>query len=159
MFLQVWTLEFSLKNDLLGVLPIWAMFPQLSFWGEKSIRKIASAIGKSMMTDKCTTTKLRVSYAKVLIEVDITREMKDYIVIKDPKGNKIMQQVEYEWKPPLCTTCQKVGRECKKKVKLGRKQQELSKQVWMEKIENVMQQETISTEKIQRGNKEDCVGP
>lgn len=76
MFLQVWTLEFSLQNDLLGVLPIWAMFPQLPlvFQGEKSIRKIATAIGKPIMTDKCTTKKLRVSYVKFLIKVDITRE-------------------------------------------------------------------------------------
>lgn len=99
MFLQELTPEFSLKNGLLRVLPMWMMFPQLPlvFWREKSIGKISSAIGKPMMTDKCTTKKLRVSYVRVLIEVDITHELKDYITIMDPKANKIMQEMEYEW--------------------------------------------------------------
>jgi hypothetical protein len=63
MFLHKWTLDFTLKDDLLRVLPIWVTFPQLPliFWGEKSIGKIASAIGKPMMTDECTAKKLRVS--------------------------------------------------------------------------------------------------
>lgn len=30
----------------------------------------------------------------------------------DPKGNKIMQQVEYEWKPPFYKVCNRVGHEC-----------------------------------------------
>jgi hypothetical protein len=77
--------------------------------GEKSIGKIASAIGKPMMTDECTAKKLRVSYARVLIEVDVTIELTNYITIRDPKGNKVLQQVEYEWKPPFCTKCNKVG--------------------------------------------------
>lgn len=29
MFLHEWTPNFTLKNDVLGVLPIWVMFPQL----------------------------------------------------------------------------------------------------------------------------------
>jgi hypothetical protein len=111
LFLHKWTLDFTLKDDLLRVLPIWVTFPQLPliFWGEKSIGKIASAIGKPMMTDECTAKKLRVSYARVLIEVAVTIELTNYITIRDPKGNKVLQQVEYEWKPPFCTKCNKVG--------------------------------------------------
>lgn len=57
-----WTNEFTLKEDVLGVLPIWVTFPQLPhiYWGEKSIGKITYAIGKPLMTYECTTKKLRV---------------------------------------------------------------------------------------------------
>ncbi|XP_058777012.1 uncharacterized protein LOC131651365 [Vicia villosa] len=126
--LHDWSPKFTLQDDILRVLPIWVMFPQLPlvYWGEKSIGKIASAIGKPLMTDECTTKKLRVSYARVLIEVDVTKELKNYITIRDPTGEKLMQQVDYEWKPPYCTQCNKVGHVCKSKT-------EKSKQVYVQK--------------------------
>lgn len=117
MFLHEWTSDFKLRDDLLRVVPIWVIFPQLPlvFWGDKSIGKISSAFGKSLMTDECTTKKLRVSYARVLIGVDVTTELKDYMNIRYPKGNKVLQKVEYECKPLYCKTCNKVGHKCKKK--------------------------------------------
>ncbi|XP_058783390.1 uncharacterized protein LOC131658072 [Vicia villosa] len=46
--LHEWNPKFTLQDDILRVLPIWVMFSQLPlvYWGEKSIGKIASAIGK-----------------------------------------------------------------------------------------------------------------
>lgn len=43
-----------------------------SLLGGESIEEIASAIGKQLMTDECIEKKLRVSYARVLIEMDVT---------------------------------------------------------------------------------------
>jgi hypothetical protein len=42
MFLHKWTLDFTLKDDLLRVLPIWVTFPQLPliFWGKKALGKL-----------------------------------------------------------------------------------------------------------------------
>lgn len=66
--------------------------------------------------------------------------------------------MEYEWKPPFCTTCQKVGHECKEKVKQTKKQQERNKQIWMEKRQNkVLQPKNTSAIKTHRENKEDNV--
>lgn len=48
------------------------------------------------MNDKCTTKKLRVSYARVLVEVDVSAELKREITIRDPRGSKLIQKVEYE---------------------------------------------------------------
>ncbi|XP_058774764.1 uncharacterized protein LOC131649031 [Vicia villosa] len=126
--LHEWNPKFTLHDDVLRVLPIWVMFPQLPlvYWGERSIGKIASAIGKPLMTDECTAKKLRVSYARVLIEVDVTKELKNHITIRDPTGEKLMQQVDYEWKPPFCTQCNKVDHVCKQKI-------EKQKQVYVQK--------------------------
>lgn len=70
--------------------------------------KIASAIGKALMTDECTTKKLRVSYARVFIEVNVTTELKNSITIRDLRGNKLNQEVEHEWKPAYCKSYNKV---------------------------------------------------
>lgn len=66
-----------------------------------------------MMTDECTIKKLRVSYARVLIEVDVTKELKNEITIRNPQGGKMTQRVVYEWKPPFYSKCNKVGYVCK----------------------------------------------
>lgn len=91
-------------------------------WGDESIGKIASAIRKPIMTDECTTRKLRVSYARVLMEVDVTRELQNEIIIWNPTGGSQTKRVEYEWKPPFCTSCNQVGHVCKKKEVMDKKQ-------------------------------------
>ncbi|XP_058776403.1 uncharacterized protein LOC131650721 [Vicia villosa] len=115
MFLHEWKADFKMLDDMIRTLPLWVMFPQLPlmFWGEKSIGKISSALGKPLMTDECTAKKLRVSYARVLIEIDVTKELPQYINIREPSGVLLRQDVEYEWRPQFCTKCNKVGHECK----------------------------------------------
>jgi hypothetical protein len=68
------------------------------------------------MTDECTANKLRVSYARILVEVDITQKLIEEIPIKT-RGGQIKQLVEYEWKPRFCDKCQKVGHNCTAPVK------------------------------------------
>ncbi|XP_058760792.1 uncharacterized protein LOC131634153, partial [Vicia villosa] len=136
--LHEWTPNFTLQDDVLRVLPIWVTFPQLplKFWGDKSMGKIASAIGKPIMTDECTARKLRVSYARVLIEVDVTVELKDEIMIRDGDSGKMAQRVEYEWRPPFCTKCNKVGHTCKTKAEAP------VKPVWKPKKSETSQEPT-----------------
>jgi hypothetical protein len=114
MLLRDWKPDFSLKRDMLRTLPIWVKLPQLPLylWGIKSLNKIGSAIGNPLVTDECTAHKLRVSYARLFIEVDVTQELPNDITIRDNEGNKIKQLVEYEWKPLYCEKCQKVGHIC-----------------------------------------------
>lgn len=54
---------------------------------------------------------------QVLIEVDITMELKEYVTIRDPNGNKLVQEVEYEWKPSYYKQCNKVALDCGNQVK------------------------------------------
>jgi hypothetical protein len=114
MLLHDWKPYFSLKRDLLRTLPIWVKLPQLPLhlWGVKSLSKIGSAIGNPLVTDECTAHKLRVSYARLLIEMDVTQALPPDITIKDSEGNKLKQLVEYEWKPLFCDKCQKLGHKC-----------------------------------------------
>ncbi|XP_058733882.1 uncharacterized protein LOC131605554 [Vicia villosa] len=114
LFLKYWTMDFELQADLLRVLPLWITLPNLPLhlWGKQSISKITSVLGKPITTDECTARKLRISYARVLVEVDITRPVKDTIKIKDQSGKEWDQKVEYEWRPKYCQTCLRIGHDC-----------------------------------------------
>lgn len=79
--------------------------------------------------------KLRVSYARVLIEVDVTMDLKNQITIRDPQGAKMTQHVEYDWRLPFCSICNKFGHECKRNEELPKRTQE-KKQTWTTKEEN-----------------------
>lgn len=80
--------------------------------GAKSLSKIGSAIGTPLVTDECTTNKLRVSYARILVEVDIKLNLATEVTLKERQGRILKQPIEYEWRPLFCETCQKMGHKC-----------------------------------------------
>lgn len=88
----------------------------MHLWGVRSLNKIGRTLGKPLVTDECTTSKARVSYTRILVEVDVTQELLNTANIKDMEGRVIKQPIDYEWKPLFCGKCQKFGHGCKKKV-------------------------------------------
>lgn len=113
-----WHPNYDMKEDMLRTLPIWIKLPTLPLrlWGARSLNKIGSLIGVPLVTDECTAHKLRVSYARILVEVDITRKLIEEITIKDQDGRKVHQKIDYEWRPKFCEKCQKVGHQCGEEV-------------------------------------------
>ncbi|XP_058776119.1 uncharacterized protein LOC131650425 [Vicia villosa] len=61
---------------------------------------------------ECPAEKLRVSYARLLVEVDVTQKLCEEIPIRDHEGRVRKQKVEYEWRPQYCERCQKIGHVC-----------------------------------------------
>lgn len=57
-----------------------------------------------------------ISYARILVDVDITQEPIKEIIIKDAEGKKMQQRVEYEWRPSYCDKCQRLGHRCGEKT-------------------------------------------
>lgn len=98
MILKEWRPGFNLKKDMMRTLPIWFKFPMLPLhlWGSSNMSLLESVVGTPIVTDECTTRKLSVSYARVLVEVDITQKLLEEISIKDKNGNVVAQKVEYE---------------------------------------------------------------
>lgn len=62
----------------------------------------------------------------------------------------MIQQIEYEWKPPYCTIFNKVGHECKQKENKPRKKNE-RKQTWEPKEKGVV---IVNEPKSKEHNKE-----
>ncbi|KAG5607161.1 hypothetical protein H5410_028653 [Solanum commersonii] len=56
-------------------------------------------LGKPLYADECTTQASRISFARILVEVDVTRPLPKTIKIHDPKGRVMEQQIWYDWKP------------------------------------------------------------
>lgn len=59
-------------------------FP-LEFWNPINLGKIASKVGKPLYTDKRTSTKGRLSYARVHVEVDASMELVRMVKIRLPQ--------------------------------------------------------------------------
>lgn len=55
---------------------------------------------------------MRVSYARLLVEMDVTEQLPDSVMIEDPNGVVIEQKVVYDWKPSFCQKWFDVGHDC-----------------------------------------------
>ncbi|XP_070045916.1 uncharacterized protein LOC142164083 [Nicotiana tabacum] len=78
-------------------------------WIEKKLGRIASLLGKPICTDKLTVRCERISYARVLIEMDITQPFPDELSIEKADGSIWEQKADFEWKPKFCMDCDQFG--------------------------------------------------
>lgn len=95
-----WELDFEFDSDMFSQIPIWVKLPSLSvgYWSAKALSKIAGAIGKPLYTDEYTAMAEKISYARILIEVNISKTLPDEIVIETSSG-PWNQSIEHEWRP------------------------------------------------------------
>lgn len=63
------------------------------------------------MMDKQTEKKLGLSYARMLVEVNVGHKLLEEIMFRNEKRTIIFQQVTYDWKPTLCDHGKKYGHE------------------------------------------------
>lgn len=98
---------FEFDNDEISTLPIWInlLGLRLDLWNSNVLSKIASKVGKPISTYKLTSTKERLSYVRVLVEVDVLKELVGIIHMKLPTGKSRDQQVVYEQVPKFCAMC------------------------------------------------------
>ncbi|GKC97313.1 cytokinin dehydrogenase 3-like protein, partial [Tanacetum coccineum] len=138
---QVAYLVFSFEDGLdamlehvdVGSVSVWVKFhgvPMMAF-SENGLSIIATKLGTSLMlysytSDMCMQSWGRSSYARTMIDPRADDELKDSIVVAMPKligegFNMCTIRVEYEWKPPKCSSCKVFGHvlnECLKKIVL-----------------------------------------
>ncbi|XP_048494359.1 uncharacterized protein LOC125494690 [Beta vulgaris subsp. vulgaris] len=119
MIVKQWTSSFSFNQEILKVVPIWVTFPNLPLncWSTDSLSRIGSTIGVPIYADECTTKQLRISFARILIEMDVTGTIQEEINVEDPNRRVFKQKVGYAWLPPFCAKCQKIGHVCEEKKK------------------------------------------
>ena len=110
-----WSANFDFKEEILRVIPVWVRLPSLPLhcWGVETLSRIVSAVGVPVLADEYTMTQRKVSYARVLVEIDITQEFVKEINVRDNTGNVFTQKAIPEWRPFFCRNCNKVGHDCK----------------------------------------------
>jgi hypothetical protein len=82
-------------------------FPNLPLrcWNHICLSKIASMIGKPIHCDDPTAQTTRLSYARVLVEVDLLSNLTSSINVILPNGTTLPQQIVYESLPRFCKQC------------------------------------------------------
>lgn len=118
MIIQQWTSSFDFHKEVQKVIPILVMLPNLPLncWSENSLSRIGSLLGVPIYADDCTTKILRVSFARFLVEMDVSKVVPKEIQIEDPNGRKFTQKVVIDWLPAFCIKCQFIGNNCDAKT-------------------------------------------
>ncbi|XP_019256828.1 PREDICTED: uncharacterized protein LOC109235244 [Nicotiana attenuata] len=132
--MKAWLEEFNLHDEVLKTIPLWVKLPNLpvNWWSMTALSKIGSALGNPIYVDECTTDAVRVSYARLLVEMDITKPLPRQIKLQDPKGREMMQMVEYDWEPKYCNKCLKIGHECTENRKpIQQKKKNKGRMAWV----------------------------
>lgn len=75
----------------------------------KTLSRIGSGLGIPLYANDCTTKADRISYARVLIEMDITRALPETVCVQDPTRKCFEQVVTYNWRPIFCNICLQLG--------------------------------------------------
>nr|GEU43591.1 nucleotide-diphospho-sugar transferase [Tanacetum cinerariifolium] len=112
--------ENILKEDV-STVPVWVKLhgvPVTAF-SEDGLSAIANKLGTPLIldsytSDMCMQSWGRSSYARIMIELRADVELKDKIVMAMPKTTReghytCNVRVEYEWKPPRCSSCKVFG--------------------------------------------------
>ncbi|XP_026445340.1 uncharacterized protein LOC113345910 [Papaver somniferum] len=80
----------------------------LHLWNATGFSKIASLVGKLIMTDAPTAMKTRMSFARICVEIDAERKYPTKLPFRiDDKKYKV--RAEYSWKPSSCCHCKSFG--------------------------------------------------
>ncbi|XP_011007500.1 PREDICTED: uncharacterized protein LOC105113160 [Populus euphratica] len=126
LLLQVMPDFFYFKPNDMTKLPTWVRFPNLPLrcWTPLYLSKLASVIGKPIHCDDSTTNMTRLSYARVLIEVDFLGDLPSSVNVILPNDSNLAQQVLYESLPHFCKSSHVLGHTenaCHKGTKSKRK--------------------------------------
>ncbi|XP_009593244.1 uncharacterized protein [Nicotiana tomentosiformis] len=144
LILQNWERDFHFDLKCITTIPLWVNFPNLpvGYWTADAFSKVASAIGYPICTDRYTVDLNKISYARVLVKVDITKSMLESIEI-DTLSGTIQQQIVYEWKPMFCSDCNHFGH--------------VNFECWRNKQQNIDEAEFKATKRRNRARKKKIV--
>ena len=86
MILKIMPEFFDFDTSDMVRMPIWVRFPNLPLqcWSPLCLSKLASMIGKPLRLDTPTSSMTRLSYARVLVEIDLLSELPNLINISLP---------------------------------------------------------------------------
>nr|XP_016465755.1 PREDICTED: uncharacterized protein LOC107788589 [Nicotiana tabacum] len=93
-------------------------FPNLplNYWSMKALSKIGSALRNPVYANDCTIGTIRISYARMLIEMDITKPLTRRVKLQDSMRKTIEQEISYDWEPTYCNKCLQIGYNCNENI-------------------------------------------
>lgn len=79
-----------------------------------ALRMIVSYVGEPIAMDQLTMEMSRPLYARVLVEVDVTKPLARMVSFQLPNGVVRNQPIFFEHKPQICSTFYKIWHEAGK---------------------------------------------
>ena len=109
--LKPMTKFFDFSSEEMARAPVWVKFPNLPLccWSPSCLSKIASVLGKPIQCDHMTSSLSRLSYARVLVELDLREDLQHSVAVTLPSGPILNQKVVYEALPKFCNCCNVLG--------------------------------------------------
>jgi hypothetical protein len=157
LYLNKWSPDFDLTQDVPSVVPVWVRLPHLPLhcWNLKSLESIGNTLGKYI--DKADR-KDQYSCARICVEVDLEVGLPKSIQLKVADWSHI-QELDYEQLPFKCRYFHGYGhfaRHCKKKVE---EEGEISKgEQWTHRSRKKPRQR-ITTDSKGKGNQKGLAPP
>jgi hypothetical protein len=101
-----WKPNFHPGSDTIKSVAVWVRIASLpiEYYDAKVLRSIGNRVGRTVKVDKTTLNQERGKYARICVEVDLTKPLLAMFTIKGSKYN-----VAYEGLHLLCTTCGRFG--------------------------------------------------
>ncbi|XP_028557077.1 uncharacterized protein LOC110105990 [Dendrobium catenatum] len=92
------------------VIPIWISLPKLRphLFTPRILHVVGSLFGRPLKVDSATFVGSRPSVARVLVELDITKNFPSHIWLR-PENSGYIQQVQFEAFPDFCVSCKCLG--------------------------------------------------
>nr|GEY53662.1 ATPase, F1/V1/A1 complex, alpha/beta subunit, zinc knuckle CX2CX4HX4C [Tanacetum cinerariifolium] len=118
---QKWSIVMCLNKTEPKRIPVWVKLRNVPMeaWSVKGMSALASSIGKPVIMDEITTKMCvngvgRIGFARILMEIDAEKGIKDKIEIiykskNISEGTKKFMDVEYSWTPSICSHCKVFG--------------------------------------------------
>ncbi|KAI8551298.1 hypothetical protein RHMOL_Rhmol06G0174900 [Rhododendron molle] len=111
MILKQWEPQMVLTKEKLSTIPIWVQFSNLplELWTAQGLSYIASGVGKPLYADDLTEKGLRLSFAKICVEVTVDSPLPDVVEVEYANGASASVVAKYPWKPTRCSECRVFG--------------------------------------------------
>jgi len=105
-----WTQDFNVHTQRNTHAQVWIKLMDLpqEYWMERTLREIASAVGTPLLIDNVTTKPIFGHYARILVNMDFSRNF-FYEIVVEREGYAFPVEVVYERIPDFCTHCQTIG--------------------------------------------------
>ncbi|MCO5572210.1 hypothetical protein L7F22_025962 [Adiantum nelumboides] len=103
-----WNKDYNPERDALNRFPVWVEFPNLPLHYHNHLRVIGSAMGK-VLGGISREEYVPSWHPQVLIEMDVSRELPQSIIIALDDGESFEQPVIYKYLPNACFHCEIKG--------------------------------------------------
>lgn len=93
-----WKPGMEINYRMVEQVPIWIRLVDLDlkYWGQTALTKIAGLVEKPVKANTATMMKEKLMYARVMVEVPLSKTYPELVLFENKVGQIIEQKVEYE---------------------------------------------------------------